>query len=126
MASCPLYKGLTKAESTAAFLLWTEVIGLNAWLASIHVPNTTLQYTYGWPTQSVHYVLLVCSYCLIRDQMFANAGTNNITQMLFTNKGIYAVAKWLISQEVLQQFQTAQEIQQEDMEEYAPFQSLRD
>jgi hypothetical protein len=37
----PLYEGQTKAESTAAFLLRTEVIGLNAWLASIHVPNTT-------------------------------------------------------------------------------------
>jgi len=58
--------------------------------------------------------------------MFADAGTNDITQMLSTNKGIHAVAKWLISQRVLQQFQTVQEIQQEDMEGYAPFKSLKD
>ena len=41
MPTLPLYEGLTKAESTAAFLLRTEVLGLNAWLASIYVPNTT-------------------------------------------------------------------------------------
>jgi len=46
--------------------------------------------------------------------------------MLSTNKGVHAVAKWLIGQGVLQQFQTAQEIQQEDTEGYAPFQPLRD
>ena len=46
----PLYEGLTKAESTVAFLLQTEIIGLNAWLASIHIPNITPQCTYRWPT----------------------------------------------------------------------------
>ena len=46
--------------------------------------------------------------------------------MLFTNKGIYAVTKWLIGQEVLQQFQTAYKIQQEDTKEHALFQALRD
>jgi len=61
-----------------------------------------------------------------KNQLFVNAGTNNITQMLFINKGIHAVAKWLISQRVFQQFQTAQKIQQEDIEKYAPYQSLRD
>jgi len=81
--------------------LQTKVIGLNAWLVSIHIPNITLQCICGWPTQSVCHVLLFCSHCSIRDQLFANADTNNITQMLFTNKGIYAVTKWLISQKVL-------------------------
>ena len=32
-----LYDGLTKAEATALFLMRTEVIGLNAWLAAIRV-----------------------------------------------------------------------------------------
>ena len=34
-----LYAGLTKVEATALFLMRTEVIGLNAWLALIRVPN---------------------------------------------------------------------------------------
>ena len=46
--------------------------------------------------------------------------------MLSTNKGIHAVTKWLIGQKVLQQFQMSQEIQQEDIEEHAAFQALRD
>ena len=38
----PLYKNLTKAKATALFLLYMEVIGLNAWLASIRVPEILL------------------------------------------------------------------------------------
>jgi hypothetical protein len=30
-----LYAGLSKAKATALFLMRTEVIGLNAWLASV-------------------------------------------------------------------------------------------
>jgi hypothetical protein len=122
----PLYEGLTKAESTAAFLLRTEVLGLNAWLASIHVPNTTPQCTCGWPTQSVRHILLFCSHRSARDQLLASAGTNDITQMLSTSRGLQAAAKWLIGQGILQQFQTAHEIQQEDTTGYAPLQPLRD
>jgi hypothetical protein len=35
----PLYKGLNKAEATALFLLRVEVLGLNAWLTSVQVPD---------------------------------------------------------------------------------------
>ena len=35
----PLYKDLIKAEAIALFLLYIEVIGLNAWLASINIPE---------------------------------------------------------------------------------------
>ena len=66
-ADSPLYKGQTKAESTAVFLLRTEILGLNAWLVSIHVPNTIPYYTYGWPTQSVRYIILFCNYRIERD-----------------------------------------------------------
>ena len=38
---CELYAHLTKAESTALFLMRTEIIGLDAWLAAIQVPNIT-------------------------------------------------------------------------------------
>ena len=92
----PLYEGLTKAESTAAFLLRTEVLGLNAWLASIHVPNTTPQCIYGWPTQSVRYTILFYSYRSARGQLLASVGTNDATQILSTRRGLQAAAKWLI------------------------------
>src|ERR1700722_12345741 len=34
-----LYENLPKHQTTALMLLRTEVIGINAWLASIHVPD---------------------------------------------------------------------------------------
>jgi len=37
-----LYKKLPKHQATALFLLCTEVLGLNSWLASIGVPNILL------------------------------------------------------------------------------------
>ena len=46
--------------------------------------------------------------------------------MLSTSRGLRATAQWFISQGVLQQFQTAHEIQQEDTRGYTPFQPLRD
>ena len=46
--------------------------------------------------------------------------------MLSTSWGLHAAAKWLIGQGVLQQFQTAYKIQQEDIGGYAPLQPLKD
>ena len=34
-----LYAGLSKAQATALFLMRTEVISFNAWLASVRVPD---------------------------------------------------------------------------------------
>ena len=42
-----LYDDLTKIEATALFLMRTEVIGLNAWLAAIQVPRVFLAYPCG-------------------------------------------------------------------------------
>ena len=52
-----LSSDLPKHQATALFLLRTEVIGLNAWLASIRVPNVTPQCECGWQAQTVRHVL---------------------------------------------------------------------
>ena len=117
-AISPLYEGQSKAESTVVFLLQTEVLRLNIQLASIYVPQTTPHYIYKWPTQTVHHVLLFCNYHTARDQLLTKADTSNITQMLSTSRGLHAAAQWLISQKVLQQFQTAHKIQQKDTKKY--------
>jgi hypothetical protein len=54
------YAGLSKAQSTALFLLRTEVIGLNAWLAAVQVPDVTPACPCGWPEQTVQHVVLHC------------------------------------------------------------------
>ena len=78
-ATLPLYKGQSKAESTAAFLLQIEILGLNAWLVSIHVPQITPHCMCGWPTQTVRHMLLFCNHHTARDQLLAKAGTSDIT-----------------------------------------------
>ena len=91
-ATLPLYKGQSKAESTAAFLLWTEILGLNTWLASIYVPQITPHCICGWPTQIVRHMLLFCNHRIAKDQLLTRAGTSNITQMLLTSRGLHAAA----------------------------------
>jgi hypothetical protein len=55
-----LYDGLLKHEATALFLLRTEVLGLNAWLASVGVPGIDKRCSCGWPAQTVRHILLFC------------------------------------------------------------------
>ena len=43
-----LYNNMMKAEATALFLLRTEVLGLNCWLASVGVQGVLPYYIYGW------------------------------------------------------------------------------
>ena len=71
-------------------------------------------------------MLLFYNYHTARDQLLTKVGISDITQILLISRGLHVAAQWLISQRVLQQFQTAYEIQQEDTGEYAPFQPLRD
>ncbi|TQS37138.1 hypothetical protein Golomagni_02398 [Golovinomyces magnicellulatus] len=50
----------TKHEATAVMLLRSEVIGINAWLASIKVPGITPECTCGEHTQTVKHILCFC------------------------------------------------------------------
>ena len=53
----PLYKDLIKAEAIVLFLLCIEVIGLNAWLASINILEILPRCECGWLRQIVYYIL---------------------------------------------------------------------
>ena len=48
-----LYDGLMKAEATALFLLWTEVIRLNIWLLLVFIPDILPRCECGWRAQIV-------------------------------------------------------------------------
>jgi len=60
MSPLTLYDNLPKHQATALMLLRTEVIGLNAWLASIQVPDVLPRCDCGWHAQTVRHVLLHC------------------------------------------------------------------
>src|SRR5881394_4514968 len=104
-----LYDGLTKAEATALFLLRTEVIGLNAWLASVRVPDILPACTCGWWAQTVRHVLLHCPL-YERASLIRQAQTESLPAILSQPAGARAAAKWLIRNGILQQFNTAKAI----------------
>ena len=102
-----------------------EVIGLNAWLALIQVPDVLPHCTCGWQAQTVRHVLLHCPY-YDRGDLIQAVQTESLHAILSQPNSAQHAAKWLIRQNVLKQFQTAKAIGEEDISRHAPFQSLED
>ena len=112
-----LYEGLTKPEATALFLLRTEVIGLNAWLAAIGVPGILPRCPCGWANQIVHHILLWCPQLSRRD-LIVQCRSERVEEILGRKRSAQAAARWLIEAGILSQFQTAREISKEDTTGY--------
>ena len=124
MKTLPLYEGLPKHQATALFLLRTEVLGLNAWLASVRVPDILPCCACGWETQTVRHVLLHCpDYELNRPDLIQQTGTENLQEMLSKPESAKAAARWFVRCGILEQFKVAKEIE-EDVTKYTPLQEL--
>jgi hypothetical protein len=120
-----IYEGLPKYIATALFLLRTEVIGLNAWLASIHVPGVFPQCACGWEAQTVRHVMLFCPrYSHTRPTLLSQAGTSDLSRLLSDVRGAHLAARWLTECGVLKQFRLAKEIAEEDIDNYQTHQEL--
>ena len=90
-----LYEGLKKHEATMLFLLRTEVIGLNAWLASINVPG----------------VLPRCPQLNhLRPHLIATARCEDLYRILSTPESAQEAARMVIRSGLLAQFRLADEI----------------
>src|SRR3954452_21201433 len=76
-----LYEGLSKAEATALFLMRTEVLGLNAWLASVQVPDILPRCPCGWNAQTVRHVLIHCPL-LNRTDLITQTQSESLTEIL--------------------------------------------
>jgi len=110
-----LYSNLPKHEATALFLLRTEVLGLNSWLASINVPNITPSCSCGWPQQTVRHVLLFClDHSEERESIIRQTGTTDLYTILNHGKGSRIAARWLARSGLLAQFTTANHIQDDE------------
>jgi hypothetical protein len=120
-----LYVGLTKAEATALFLMRTEVIGLNAWLAAVQVPGITPACPCGWHTQTVRHILLHCPRHN-RTGLLRACGTERMDDILMRPECARHAARWLVRTGVLEQFRTAAEIATEETEGYRPFQDAEE
>jgi len=115
-----LYAGLSKAQTTALFLLRTEVIGLNAWLASVQVPDITPACPCGWDVQTVQHVMLQCPRHNRLD-LIQRCGTERLEQILIRPDCAKHAARWVIRTGVLEQFRVAKEIEEENIGEFRPF-----
>ena len=120
-----IYEGLPKHEATALFLLRTEVLGLNAWLASIHVPNVLPRCQCGWEAQTVRHIVLFCPrYSQSRPLLLRRAGTTDLTHLLSDPRCARLAARWLVECGALAQFNLAKEIEGEDTGGYRTLQEL--
>ena len=125
VSTLSLYEGLTKPEATALFLLRTEVIGLNAWLAAVGVPGILPRCPCGWANQTVQHVLLWCPQ-LNRSDLIAHCRSERVEEILGRKRSAQAAARWLIEAKALAQFKVAREMGKEDISSYCPFQQLKD
>ena len=115
---------LQKHEATALRLLRTEVIGLNACLYSVNVPEILLRCECGWGTQHVRHVLCVCPlYRGQREDLYSQAGSRDLTEILSTPRGAQTAGRWLIRWGILPHLRLAGQIQQEDTGEPGPIPS---
>jgi hypothetical protein len=115
-----LYAGFSKAEATALFLMRTEVIGLNAWLASVQVPDITPHCPCGWHAQTVRHVLL---HCPRHDRvgLIRACNTENWDEILMRPECAQHAARWLVKSGALAQFKVAAEVAEERIEEWEAF-----
>ena len=113
-----LYEGLKKHQATALMLLRTEVIGLNAWLAKIRVPNILPRCTCGWHAQTVKHILISCpTYSAERMELQLETHTVDFYRLLSYGE----CARMTFARNgFLAQFQTANEIEGENTECYNP------
>jgi len=118
-----LYDTLTKPQATALFLLRTEVIGLNKWLASRLVPGIDKGCPCGWRTQTAEHIVFFCPR-YDRTTLAGRLRSESLPTTLGNPATAVHVAKWFIQQRVLQQFSVARDLEEEDRTGYSHVQEL--
>ena len=109
-----LYEDLPKHAATALFLLRTEVIGLNAWLADIGVPEATRRCPCGAAAQTVRHILLHCpDLTAHRLRLLEATGFEDLNQILSTRTGAKAASRLLLNSGLLRQFDLAKQLEQD-------------
>ena len=102
-----------------------EVIGLNAWLASVQVPEILPRCACGWRAQTVRHVVLHCPR-YDRSNLIQAVQTESLSTILSQPRSARLAAKWFIKHNILKQFETAKAIEDEDTSRFAPFRSLEE
>ena len=126
MRPLSLYGDRPKHTSTALFLLRTEVLGINAWLAKV-IPNHDPACGCGAPRQTLGHLISFCpntTQALTR--LMASTGSTDIRGLLDDKEKVEAAARWLLDTGALGQFKIAIEVEEEDVNSWRPFEALQD
>lgn len=122
-----LYARLTKAEATALFLMRSNVLGLNAWLAAIGVPDVSPRCPCGWHAQTVRHVLLHCPR-MERGELLRQCDSTRFHDILTRPTCVPYAARWLVRSGLLGQFSAVKEAIEEEEEgglgDYRPFEEV--
>jgi hypothetical protein len=110
---------------TALLLMRTKVIGLNAWLAGIGVPEIFSQCACRWYAQTVRHILLHCPR-LERVRLLQQYPTEIVEEILGDPEKAKHAARWLIASRVTEQFRAAKEVDKEGLESHRAFPDIRD
>jgi hypothetical protein len=112
-----LYAGLTKAESTALFLMRTEIIGLNEWLASVKVQGIPRGCLCGSPAQTVRHILIYCPR-YERTDLILKCQTGRLEELIGRAECVKHAAKWLVQSGAMEQFRVAAQVDYSDTSGY--------
>jgi len=98
-----LHKGLSRAQSSLATLLRTEVIGFNAFLYKRRVPGVTSPgCPCGWAHQNARHMVMKCPLNQEgREKMLQDADTRNFAILMNNPKGIKTCVKWVMKRKLL-------------------------
>ena len=97
----------------------TEVIGLNAWLASVQVPGISAGCPCGWSQLTVRHIVLHCPRYQ-RQTLLERCGTERLDEILSKPESATHAARWLVATGALEQFRVARDIAEEDLSAYRP------
>ena len=121
-----LYGDRPKHASTALFLLRTEVLGINSWLANV-IPDHDPACGCGAPRQTLGHLLSFCpntTQALAR--LMASTGSTNLRGLLDDKEKVGAATRWLLDTGALGQFRVAVEVEEEEVGTWRPFEALQD
>jgi endonuclease/exonuclease/phosphatase family metal-dependent hydrolase len=114
-----LYEGMEKWESKAAFLLRSEVLGLNEWLHWRKLTEEGPGCPCGAPKQTVKHVMIYCPrHSEGRSAMLAEAGSQDLEEILQTPRGLRAAAQWLLRSNLLKEFEGTREGKKDKVEQW--------
>src|SRR5215469_6422214 len=114
-----LHEGLPKHLATVLMSLHTEVFGLNARLAQVRAPRINPHCVCRWHEQTIKYVFFGCPR-FNASSVVQVARMDNLTRILSNAASARAAARCFVQAGLLKEFQLAEEIDREDLDEYRP------